>query len=402
MIVPGMAVRLYCTQKNSASQTVHPKAFRNVIVASTTSFILFFSLFTWLFLLPIYLKSLGAEDVQIGISYSLFGLGYTLTQFFGGYLSDRFGRKYLIVIPTWLFPVLYILMALSNSWIYVAAFYLLVSIGSAFQSPSFTSIIAESVEERKVGMGFAAFEFSIMLGIALGPLIGSLLVNIFDIRGLIMSTSLVSLIAAIIRQLGLIETTKRQDKPLRKFVFEKNHVWFIIAGSLMFLCLSFTINGPFLTLFQEEVLGLKESEINMLFGIAGIPAAIFCLAAGWFTDKLGGKKTTAVSIMIHALSTLLWVYFSGNLFFLTCSFMFVQFFYISYQTVIAKITTEENRARFAGFFGTISGLISSIGPYLGMHVKVEAGFVATFQLCLLFSILSSLLLSQVTPPRSSK
>jgi len=162
----------------------------------------------------------------------------------------------------------------------------------------------------------------------------------------------------------------------------------------MFLCLSFTINGPFLALFQEEVLKLKESEINMLFGVAGVPAAILCLVAGWLTDKLGGKKITAVSIVIHALSTLLWVYFGGNIIFLIV--VFVQFFYVSYQTVIAKITTEENRARFAGLFGMISGLVASVGPYMGMYVKVEAGFAATFQLCLLFSILSSLLLTQVT------
>ena len=378
------------------------KKSRNVAVISVTSFLLVFSLFTWLFLLPIYLKNLGANDFLIGLSYSLFGLGYTLAQFFGGYLSDRFGRKYLIVIPTWLFFILYMLMALSNSWVYVAAFYLLVSISSAFQSPSFTSMIAESVEEEKVGMGFAAFEFSIMLGIALGPFVGSSLVNMFGVRGLIIGSAFVSLVAAIIRHLGLIEPTKRQGKTLKKFVFKRNHVWFIVAGSFMFLCLSFTINGPFLTLFQEEVLKLKESEINMLFGVAGVPAAILCLVAGWLTDKLGGKKITAVSIVIHALSTLLWVYFGGNIIFLIVSFVFVQFFYVSYQTVIAKITTEENRARFTGLFGTISGLAASVGPYMGMYVKVEAGFVATFQLCLLFSVLSSLLLTQVTTSERSK
>ena len=174
---------------------------------------------------------------MIGLSYSLFGLGYTLAQFFGGYLSDRFGRKYLIVIPTWLFFILYMLMALSNSWVYVAAFYLLVSISSAFQSPSFTSIIAESVEEEKVGMGFAAFEFSIMLGIALGPFVGSSLVNMFGVRGLIIGSAFVSLVAAIIRQLGLIEPTKRQSKTLKN-LFSKE----IMYGSLLLVLLCFFVS----------------------------------------------------------------------------------------------------------------------------------------------------------------
>lgn len=372
------------------------KSYRNVIVLSGTSFILIFSLFTWLFLLPIYMKSLGAEDFHIGVSYSLFGLGYTVAQFLGGYLSDRFGRKYLIVIPTWLFSVLYLFMALSNNWIQVAILYLLISISSAFQSPSFTSIIAESVEEGKIGFGFGTFELLIMVGISLGPLAGSVFIEMFSIRELIIGSAIASLIAAILRQLGLIEPVKRQEKKLMKFTLGRNQIWFIIAGSLMFLSLSFTINGPFMTLYQEEILGLEESEINLLFGIAGIPSAVLCLVAGWLTDKLGGKEITAVSIVIHAASAFLWAYFSGNLLFLTLSFIFVQFFYVSYQTVIAKITTEENRARFTGLFGTISGLVSSIGPYMGMYVKLHSGYLATFLLCLIISVVSSVLLSKLT------
>ena len=371
------------------------KASRNVAIISITSFLIVFPLFSWLFLLPLYLKSLGADDVSIGVSYSFFGLGYTLAQFLGGYLSDRFGRKYLIVIPTWLFSVFYTLMAFSPSWVYVALFYLLVSIGSAFQSPSFTSMIAESVRKEHVGRAFGMFELSIMMGIALGPLVGSSLVSMFGIRALIMSTATASLLAAVLRQLGLVETTKRRRKALVKFVFERNHIWFIIAGSLMFLALSFTINGPFLTLYQEEVLGLEEGQINLLFGLAGIPSAILSLVAGWLTDKFGGRRITAISMVVHALSTFLWGYFNGNLLFLTLAFIFVQFFYVSYQTVIAKITNEKNRARFTGVFGTISGLVSSAGPYMGMYVKLEQGFTATFQLCLLFAIISSLLLYQV-------
>jgi len=378
-----------------SSPLTYQKNYRNVIILSFTSFILVFSLFTWLFLLPIYLKDLGAEDVHIGISYSIFGLGYTVAQFLGGYLSDRFGRKYLIVTPTWLFSALYLLMALSNDWIYVAIFYLLISIGSAFQSPSFTSIIAESVEEDKVGMGFGTFELSIMIGIALGPLAGSAFLEIFNVRELIMGSAIASLVTAIIRQLGLIEPVKRQRRELAKFVLERDQMWFIIAGSLMLLCLSFTINGPFITLYQEEILGLNESEINLLFGMAGIPSAILCLAAGWLADRLGGKKITAASIVIHAASTFLWVYFGGSFLFLALSFIFVQFFYVSYQTLISKITTEENRARFVGLFGTVSGLVSSIGPYVGMYVKLHSGYLATFQLCLLISIISSLLLSKL-------
>lgn len=375
---------------------MNPKISKNIVILSATSLLQVTPLYTWLFLLPIYLKNLGANDPQIGLSYSFFGFAYTFAQFFGGYLSDRFGRKYLIVIPTWLLSVFYMSIALTSSWIYVTVSYFLASVAYGFQSPSFTSMIAESIDEKKMGTGFSIFQFSSMFGIAFGLLLGSSFVGVIGIKGLVIITSLVVLIGAIIRQLKLIEPVQKHRKPPPTFVFNKNHIWFIIAGSLMFFCLSLTINGPFLTLFQEENLGLKESKINMLYGFAEIPAAVLCLIAGLLTDKLGGKKIMTASIMIHTLSTFFWVFFLGNIFFLISSFVFAQFFYVSYQEVISKITLRENRARFVGFFGTISGLVSSIGPYIGMYVKIKAGFAPIFQLCFILAAISSLFLSRIS------
>lgn len=368
---------------------------KNVAAISVSTFLIVFHTFSWFFLLPIHLKNLGADDFSIGLSYSSFGFGYTVAQIIGGYLSDRFGRKPLIAIPTWFFALFYVIMAISNSWTYVTISYLLVSIGSAFQSPSFTSMITESAEDEKAGKAFGFFELSIMLGIALGPLAGSVLVGVFGISKMIMVTASACFVAAFIRQFGLTESTKRIEKKVERFSHRKNFVWFTVVGMFAFLSLSLTINGPFLTLYQDEILGLEESQMNFIFGLASIPSAIFCLAAGWLSDHVGAKKITAGGILLQAMFALFWAVFRGELAFLMLAFIFVQFFYVSYQVVIAKITSERERARFTGFFGTITGLASSIGPYLGMGIRLKYGFIEVFSLCLFFSIFAVVFLKGV-------
>jgi len=323
---------------------------RDVTIVSITAFLITFTLFSWLFLLPIYLKALGADDFSIGLSYTLFGSGFTLAQIVGGYFSDKFSRKHLIVIPTWFFPVFYFLMAISTHWIHVALFYFLVSICSALQAPSFTSLLAESSREDQRGRAFGLFELSIMLGISLGPLAGSLLVKIIKIKDMIVITALVSFLSAVIRQIALIEPVRKYSRSATSFILERNLIWFTAAGIFMFLCLSLTINGPFLTLYQEEVLRLNKSQINLIFGLASIPSALSSLLAGWLSDKLGSKKITATGIFLHALLTLLWANFNGNILILIFSFTFVQFFYVGYQVILTQITDERNRAKLIGFF----------------------------------------------------
>lgn len=371
------------------------KVERNVLVLSLTvgGTLLFF--YAWYYLFPIHLEKLGASQREIGISYTLFSLGFTLAQVLGGYLTDRFGRKFIIVIPTYAFPLLYLFLALAKIWWVCVIFYLVSSILSAIQIPAFTSMISESSESK--GRAFGFFECTIAIGIALGPLLGGVLVGRIGMENLILLMCLVTFVSAVIRSIFLTEKKSRVGIG-RMDVQEnitKNYIWFIIAGCFIFLVLTLTINGPFLTLFQKEVLLFPSSKINFFFAFGGLFSAISSLFGGRLIDKYGGKSILGLSLILHPLLLMLWAVSKGIMPYFILSFLFSQFFYIGYQVIITDMVNEKARGRMIGIFGALTGLVSSIGPVLGMQVKLRFGWPYPFYLSLFFGVVAFISLLKV-------
>jgi len=367
---------------------------RNVKVLSITVLLILITLFSWNYLLPLYLKELGATDKVIGISYTLFSLSFTLAQFVGGYLSDKCGRKLMIVIPTYLMIPFYVLMGTADHWIPVVTFYIAANICSALQSPSFISMIAESSTHK--GTAFGMFEGFVALGITVGPLLGAYMVYRIAIPGLILLTACMALIVAVIRTVLLKETKPVRDRPNvdTRVMFGVNLRWFLLAATCLFLVFSFTIYGPFLTLYQREVFNLTKSKINLYFAIGGLLSAMVSLAGGKATDRFGAKSILATSVVTHPLLILLWV-FTGNFTFFILSFTFSQFCYISYFAMLSSLVGDRVRGRLIGLFGTITGIVSSVGPYVGMYAKLHVDIKAPFYLAMLLGVLALMVLRNV-------
>ena len=367
---------------------------RNVKVLSITVLLMLITLFSWNYLLPLYLKELGATDKVIGISYTLFSLSFTLAQFVGGYLSDKCGRKLMIVVPTYLMILFYGLMGTAHHWIPVVTFYIAANICSALQSPSFISMIAESSTHK--GTAFGIYEGFVALGITVGPLLGAYMVYRITIPGLILLTACMALIVAVMRTVLLKETKPVTDGPNidTQVTFGVNLRWFLLAATCLFLVFSFTIYGPFLTLYQREVFNLTKSKINLYFAIGGLLSAIVSLAGGKATDKFGAKSILATSVITHPLLILLWV-FTGNFTFFILSFMFSQFCHISYFAMLSSLVGDRIRGRLVGLFGTITGIVSSAGPYVGMYAKLHVDVRAPFYLAMLFGVLAFVVLRNV-------
>ena len=375
---------------------------QNVSVLSLTVLFILIAFFSWYPVLPIYLQELGANDFQVGFSYTLLALSYTLMQFLGGILSDQFGRKLLIIIPSFVFPLLYFLAGNSSHWITLILFLTIANSLSALQLPSFYSMIAESVPKTKRGIAYSEFELFVVLGITIGPAIGMILIPRIEIKYLFYLTSLTTFFCALARIFWLKETHHHRTK-INKFdsfknLFNKKMLFIVLAFSSLFLLFNLTTHGPFISLYAKEVMNLDKSKINLLFALGGLAAVIYSLWGGKITDKWGSKKVLSYSvsglgifIILWSLSSPLWL----TIALFTILYVFFQSCYIAYGSFLADITHRQSRGLVIGFIGTCTGLIGSIGPSLGGYLKFQFGPSSPFWAGLIFALITSLLLIKI-------
>ncbi len=154
---------------------------RNLAVMSATILVNVFVVFTWNPLLPLHLRALGANNSEIGISFTLMTIARTLFAVFGGALADRFGRRLLLTLPHYASAVLYLIAGFTNEWTVLVAILVSTNALNAVLNPAFNAIIAESVTEDRVARAYSATEVAVLGGLVLGPLVGAGLVTVISI-----------------------------------------------------------------------------------------------------------------------------------------------------------------------------------------------------------------------------
>lgn len=332
---------------------------------------------------------------MIGISYTFFLLGFTFSQILGGYLADRFGRRKMISIPGYIAAPLYLVMALSNDWKLTALAYFAISLMSSLQMPSFIPLIAESSENREGSISF--FNTLTSLGVGVGTLVGAILLKPFGIRPLMILCGVVVFICTGLRHALIVETKDLiSHKPSFTFSLNRSLLFFLVAASFIALAMALTLNGPLVTLYLQESLGKSEEEINLLYASGWIVAALLSFVAGRLSKRFNAWIVLGVSVLFHPIFLI--AYLNSNspfvppIIFLLISFILFQFFMITQALVLTSLTNEKNRGRITGFFGTVTGVVASLGPPIGVELKTAFGGFTPFFLAISLSILAFLIL----------
>ena len=167
-------------------------------------------------ILPTILPSL-ISDFQIslytaGLLVSSFALPYALLQTPFGYLSDRIGRKRILVIGLFIYSFATLLSGLSQNSLQLGMTQFLAGVGGASYHPTGISLLSFVVDRKKIGQAQGFHQSGGAIGSFIAPLLAAYIGAAFSWRYSFIFLSLFGLITTIIIIFGITDTEFNVDK----------------------------------------------------------------------------------------------------------------------------------------------------------------------------------------------
>lgn len=235
-------------------------------------------------ILPIFSKELGAVNYQVGLIAMSFPVMNFIFAPFWGSLSDRYGRRPIILVSVLLTGFAYLLFSQTvNLWLLILS-RILSGIGSANLSVA-QAYIADITkpEERAKSMGFIGAAFG--LGFIVGPTVGGYLKSIsapghVDWVGYVAAGF--CLVNFIMAYFFLPESLQVRQKDVR-FNFKvisgiitelrKPAIRELLLINFIFIT-AFMIMQISASLFWKEKIGLDEIQMGNMFAFIGLTTVI--------------------------------------------------------------------------------------------------------------------------------
>jgi EmrB/QacA subfamily drug resistance transporter len=127
--------------------------------------------------LPVIREELGATLEQLEWTVNAYTLTFAVFLLTGAALGDRFGRKRMFMIGVGIFTVASALAALAPSTDWLIAARALQGVGGAVVTPLTLTILSAAVSRDRRGVALGAWSGIAGLAVAMGPLVGGLVVE---------------------------------------------------------------------------------------------------------------------------------------------------------------------------------------------------------------------------------
>ncbi|MGL5871311.1 MAG: MFS transporter [Xenococcaceae cyanobacterium] len=344
-----------------------------------TLFIAFTNSLSFTILIPIlylYGRQFGLSDFQTSLLFAI----YAVSQFFStpiiGKLSDRIGRKPLLIISLAGTVIANLLAGTASTaaMLFFARFLDGITGGNVSVAQAIISDITPPEQRAKSFGLFGAVTFG--LGFILGPII-SLLAQHFSLGAGFLSSSAIAAVALIVTIFGLPETLKTKANKGKNF-FDLG-LGNLIRGLVMprigiLLIINFLIGTTFTIFtfaFQPyylEVLGQDNKSLTLLFVTFGTIAVVMqSKGIAFLTKHLSVVNILFLGILFRSLSFVLMPIVANLVYFWCVSLIFSTFNALVQPTITTLISVNakpEVQGTALGLNASYLNVSNAFGPII--------------------------------------
>ncbi len=300
----------------------------NVLILTLGTVIRQLSLFVTFPFFSLYVRTLGGSMVDIGIVNAVRPLAAMFIYPIAGALTDKYSRVKVLVAANLLSVVLYLIYTLASDWRYLAVANFVNGL-LVFRFPASSALLADSMDPRLRGRGFAAI--TVIPGFVgiLSPFIGGYLMEVFEVElgmrilygitviGMLMITflnwryldeTLVTSSESTTDIVGIIRGSYRDIWETLKWMPRELRFYAVMCVLTMVLN-SFV--GPYWIIYSKDIHDVSEFGWGTILTVTNLVQMLLTIPAGTIIDTHDKRKIAAFALALSSIPTLAFPYVRG-------------------------------------------------------------------------------------------
>ncbi len=254
---------------------------------------------------PIYIRSLGASMVQIGFIFSISSALSALLQIPSGWLSDRYGRKWLNITGILLGVLPPLLYIMAKDWTQLIPGVLLAGFSMGLYSPVRWSLVADLTTIEARAKTYSWMIIAATLGSVIGPILGGVIADIYGLKTpflLYFLLMVLSLPPALLLKGETVTPSKGGSTTSMKTTEDS-----FLFSILLFACIdalqgvSTGIITPLTPIFLVNAFSVDLGYVGFILAISlGLATVIVQIPGGWLAGKLNRKSLLTATFIFSA------------------------------------------------------------------------------------------------------
>jgi MFS family permease len=321
-------------------------------------------------------KKFNVGMTEVGILFAIFYISGFIGSFPGGALTDRFGRRGIIIFSLIATSFSTLLMGFVNEFQFFLTVAFISGIFTDVGGPAYEAVFMDMLPEEKRASGFGIRRVAFNLAIVIGPMIGGFIAA-RSYLALFIIDAVVSAIVALLVYLLIPETKpavaegKEQESTAQTFI---GYLRVLKDGKFMaftFVCLLtwlvYMNMNTTLGVFLRDQHGLPESGYGSLISINAAMVVLFQFLITRRIEKSPPMLMMALGTFFITSGLLLYGFVGTFWLFAVAMAILTIGEMVTVpiaNAVVATFSPEEMRGRYNFIYGNSWGISFAVGPYL--------------------------------------
>jgi MFS family permease len=270
-----------------------------VLALAASSFVEWVGASALLPLLPLFLRQHGSSDTMVGATMASFFAFAFLTQYPAGRLSDRIGRRPLQLGGLAVYAGASVGFAfVSVPWV-ALVLRGLQGAGSGVALVASAAVIGETVPDHWRGRAYGLFYGSATAGLAIGPLVGSIL-GAASMRPIFLTAAACAATACI--PIALLVPRGRPEAPEMPTEHRGLLRRRAVIGVMVAAAAAGLLTGTYEVCWSLllHLRGAHNWQIGLSWTLFAVPFVVVSVPGGWLVDHLDRRYLTGVATLVSA------------------------------------------------------------------------------------------------------